>query len=98
MSESMKVRIDRMFRGDRYFAYGFVIVLWAVVLFVFFRVYETIGGGMVTTVLIGGGAMVLFLNTAAIVAMIHHYTHEKDFIYGLDIRHLDEMRSAKSQG
>jgi len=96
MTENMKTRINKMFRGDAIFAYGFVVVLWAAVIFVFLRVNSLVGGGTVMTVLTIAGALVLLFNTAAIVAMIKHYSHEKDFIYGLDIRHLDEMRKAKN--
>lgn len=98
MSEDMKLRIDRMFAGDRLFAWGFVAVLWVVILFVFIKVYAIIGGGTIATVLMVAGALVLLFNTAAIAAMIRHYGHEKSFIYGLDIRHLDEMRAAKKRG
>ena len=98
MSEDMKIRIERMFAGDRLFAWAFVVVLWAVVLFVFVQIYAIIGGGPIATVLIIAGALVLLFNTAAIAAMIRHYSHEKSFIYGLDIRHLDEMRTAKKRG
>jgi len=38
---------------------------------------------------------VLLFNTASIVAMLRHYTSDKHFIYGLDLKHLDEMRRAK---
>jgi hypothetical protein len=44
--------------------------------------------------LIGGGA-ILVLNTAAIMAMLHHYREDRDFMYGLDIKFLDEARAAK---
>ena len=42
-----------------------------------------------------GGAAVLLFNTASIGAMVQHYQEDKDFIYGLDIKHLDEMRGRK---
>jgi hypothetical protein len=41
------------------------------------------------------GAGVLALNTAAIVAMLRHYTDDKQFIYSLDLKHLDEMRKRR---
>lgn len=95
MSEEMQSRIAAMFRGDKIFALGFVAVLWVVVLFVYFSVRETIGGGAIANVLVVGGALVLVFNTAAIFAMIRQYAAERNFIYGLDIRHLDEMKRAK---
>ena len=95
MPEEMQARIAAMFRGDRIFALGFVVVLWVVVLFVYFSVRDTIGGGAIANVLVVAGALVLLFNTAAIFAMIRQYAAERDFIYGLDIRHLDEMKRAK---
>ena len=44
--------------------------------------------------LIGGG-LVLLYNTAAILAMLRHYREDRDFMYGLDIKFLDEARAAK---
>lgn len=95
MSDEMQTRIAAMFRGDKIFALGFVAVLWLVVLFVFFSVRSTIGGGTIMNVLVVAGALVLLFNTAAILAMIRQYAAERDFIYGLDIRHLDAMKRAK---
>lgn len=95
MTEDMNTRILKMFQKDVLFAYGFVAGLWAVYLFVFYRVMSLIGSGSIVTVLLISGALVLLFNTAAIVAMIRHYAHEKETIYGLDIRHLDEMALAK---
>ena len=37
----------------------------------------------------------LIFNTAAILAMLRHYREDRDFIYGLDIRFLDEARAGK---
>ena len=38
------------------------------------------------------GAIVLVYNTAAILAMLRHYREDRDFMYGLDIKFLDEAR------
>jgi len=46
-------------------------------------------------VLLIGGAAVLLFNTASIGALVRHYKEDKQFIYGLDIKHLDEMRGHK---
>ena len=37
-------------------------------------------------------------HTPSIAAMISHYSHDKEHIYGLDIHYLDEMKKAKGQG
>lgn len=98
MPEEMQARITKMFQGDKAFAFGFVVVLWCVVLFVFWRVLGTIGSGTIANVLLVAGALVLVFNTAAILAMVKQYSNERDFIYGLDIRHLDEMKRSKRNG
>jgi len=36
--------------------------------------------------------MVLLFNTAAILAMVNHYKHDKTYIYSLDIRHLEKLK------
>ena len=38
------------------------------------------------------GAVVLLFNTAAILAMLRHYREDRDFMYGLDIKFLDEAK------
>ncbi len=97
MTQKMDDRIQKMFRGDLLFAWTFVAVLWAAVVFVFFSVSALIDDATIRAVLLIGGGLVLFFNTAAIFAMGRHYAHEKQFIYGLDIRHLDEMRRMRGK-
>lgn len=96
MSKKIQDRIDGMFRGDRMFALGFVAVLWVVVFFVYVSIRNLIGGGTIANVLIVAALLVLIFNTAAIFAMLRQYAAERNFIYGLDIRHLDEMKRAKN--
>jgi hypothetical protein len=93
MSQQMRNRIQSMFVMDAIWASAFVAVLWAVILYVFFQITPLTQDSGVDTVLVIGGGLVLLFNTAAIVAMVRHYSHDKDFIYGLDIRHLDEARA-----
>ena len=92
VAPSLSDRIDKMYNHDRLGASAFVVVLWFVVLFVLFSIWPAIENGTIRTILVISGAGVLALNTAAIVAMLRHYSHDKEFIYGLDIKHLDEMR------
>lgn len=96
MPSDMKARIRAMFLGDAVWAVCFVAVLWVVVGFVFFAITRIVPDKGVTVALVVGGGLVLLFNTAAIAAMLRHYAHEKNFIYGLDIRHLDEMRAARA--
>lgn len=88
-------RIDKMHGRDRMGAIAFVVAMWMAILFVLFVVWPFIATPAIRTILIIAGALVLGLNTAAIVAMLRHYTHDKHFIYGLDLKHLDEMRSRR---
>lgn len=92
---SLEDRIDRMHRRDRIGALTFVVVLWFVVLFVLISIWPSIGIGSIRTILAVCGAGLLILNTAAILAMLHHYESDKHFIYSLDLMHLDEMRRQK---
>ena len=39
-----------------------------------------------------GALLILIFNTASMLAMIKHYQADRDHIYGLDIKHLDENR------
>jgi archaellum biogenesis protein FlaJ (TadC family) len=92
---SLDARIDRMHQGDRRGALAFVIALWLTVLFALFTVWPLITDGGIRMVLAIAAVLVLAFNTAAIVAMLRHYNDDKSFIYGLDIKHLDEMRRRK---
>ena len=94
-ARSLDARIDRMHQGDRRGALAFVIALWLTVLFALFTVWPLIGDGGIRIVLAISAVLVLAFNTAAIVAMLRHYHDDKSFIYGLDIKHLDEMRRRK---
>ena len=95
-ARSLDARIDRMHQGDRKGALAFVVGLWITILFALFTVWPLIGDGSIRAVLAISAILVLAFNTAAIVAMLRHYHSDKSFIYGLDIKHLDEMRRRKS--
>lgn len=82
-----------MFSTDRLWASGAVLVLWATYFFVFWEVYQSAHNENVIIALAVSGALVLLFNTAAIIAMITHYAHDKESIYGLDIRYLDAMKN-----
>lgn len=92
MAESMQARIDAMFRRDKLWAFGFVLVLWAVLAFVFFSINPLIPDNTMRVVIAVAAVILALFNTASILAMISHYSHDKNFIYELDIRHLDEAR------
>ncbi|MGE3831888.1 MAG: hypothetical protein AB7F76_12910 [Parvibaculaceae bacterium] len=88
-------RIEAMYRGDCRGAWTLVAVLWIVILFVLFMTWPLIPDTTIRTVVVIGAAAILLFNTAAIYAMVKHYAEDKDFIYGLDIKHLDAMRAQK---
>ena len=46
----------------------------------------------VRTVVLLAAAAVLIFNTASVGAMVRNYAADKHFIYGLDIKHLDESK------
>ncbi len=101
MEGSNAERIDRLFRRDTMLATGFVVVLWATVIYVFFMIAPLVEETAITVVLAIAGAAVLLFNTASITAMLRHYTHDKADIYGTDLRHQDalvEMKRAERHG
>lgn len=85
-------RIDRMHARDRAGLIVFVAVLWCTLLFALFSVWSFISVPAIRIILSVSCGLVLTFNTAAIIAMLRHYADDKHFIYGLDIKHLDEMR------
>lgn len=84
-----------MHRRDVQIAWAFVIGLWLSVIFVALATWSLAPTSGARTLLMTGGAIVLLFNTAAIMAMLRHYREDRDFIYGLDIKFLDEARAAK---
>jgi hypothetical protein len=85
-------RIEALYRSDVRGAWAFVIALWAVVLFVLIMSWSLIPDGTVRIVVLLAAAAVLIFNTASIMAMLKNYAADKDFIYGLDIKMLDEAK------
>jgi len=88
----LKQRIEAMYRRDVLVAWAFVIGLWFAVIFVMIATWNLAPESTLRTILMIGGGCVLLFNTASMGAMVKHYKEDKDFIYGLDIKHLDEMR------
>ncbi len=84
-----------MHRSDVRVAWAFVIGLWVSVIFVAFATWSLAPSGGARILLLIAGAVILVFNTAAIMAMLRHYREDRDFMYGLDIKFLDEARAAK---
>jgi len=91
----LKTRIATMHRRDVLVAWGFVIGLWLAIGFVAMATWSLAPSPLARIVLLTGGAVILIFNTAAITAMLRHYREDRDFMYGLDIKFLDEARAAK---
>ena len=94
MSDLTK-RIEAMHRRDVTVAWAFVLGLWFAVIFVAIATWSLAPNGTARVLLLCGGSIVLLFNTAAIMAMLRHYREDRDFMYGLDIKFLDEARGRK---
>ena len=90
--QSLRSRIDSMRSRDRAMAWIFVVLLWVTIGFVYFATDQFITDNTLRVVLIIGALLILIFNTASMLAMIKHYQADRDHIYGLDIKHLDENR------
>lgn len=88
-------RIERMYRRDVAAAWLFVAVLWAVLAFVGYATWNLAPNDEARWLLLASGALVLLFNSLAIAAMLAHYANDKAFIYGLDLKHLDDMRRGR---
>ncbi len=84
-----------MHKRDVQVAWTFVIGLWLAMIFVAVATWDLAPDGTARLLLLTGGAIVLVFNTAAILAMLRHYREDRDFIYGLDIKFLDEARARR---
>ena len=94
---SMRERIDTMFRNDRLFAYALLLGVWLAVWFVVAQV-RALGppGVLMGLVYLSALALCIF-NTASIVAMVRHYEQAKEHIYRQDIEHLDANAVSNTQ-
>ena len=93
----LESRISSMHSRDTIIASLFVVGLWLAIGFVAWATWSLAPSSGARTVLLIGGVIVLVLNTAAIMAMLRHYREDRDFMYGLDIKFLDEARALKSR-
>lgn len=76
-------------------AWSDIILIWLAIGFVLISILNIVDDPVVRTVLIVSSALLVLFNTASVGSMTKHYAEDKDFIYGLDIKHLDENRAAK---
>ena len=88
---NLRDRMHTMFMRDCVSATILVVVLWLTILFVMLAVRPYMSHSVELACWLAA-AYLLLLNTSSIVAMIRHYGHDKEHIYGIDIRHLDAGR------
>jgi len=91
----LDLRIEAMHKRDVLIAWAFVAGLWLSMIFVAWATWDLAPAGAARVLLMIAGAIVLLFNTAAILAMLKHYREDRAFIYGLDIRFLDEAKARK---
>ncbi len=89
-------RIEAMYQSDKRGAWLLVALLWIAILFVLFMSWPYIPNTGVKIVSLLAAAAVLVFNTASIGAMVKHYEEDKEFIYGLDIKHLDAAKENRN--
>jgi len=92
----MQQRIEALYRSDVRGSIVLIVCLWAAVLFVLVMTWPYIPDQGIKVVVTVAAAAVLVFNTAAILAMVNHYKEDKEFIYGLDIKHADATRNRPS--
>lgn len=95
MNNNIKKRIHNMYVRDSIMAWSDIILLWLAVGFVLISILSIVEEPVIRLVLIVASALLVLFNTASVGSMTKHYAEDKDFIYGLDIKHLDENRAAK---
>ena len=88
-------RIEVMYRRDKLWAWALVLLLWITILAVLILSWPHIPNNGVRLAVLAAAAAVLLFNTASIAAMLNHYAEDKEFIYGLDLKALDEMKARK---
>jgi hypothetical protein len=88
-------RIQRLYRRDRLIAIVLVVALVGTLLIVY-RATGSFASPAVRAVLALSGGLLLVFNAASIWALLRHNREDKNFIYTLDIKHLDEYRGTRA--
>jgi hypothetical protein len=84
-----------MYLRDCFMAWFDVAFLWAIVLFVLYAILGIVQDPDIRLTLYIASALLLLFNTVSVFAMTSHFREDKDYIYGMDIKHLDANRAAK---
>jgi|EndMetStandDraft_4_1072995.scaffolds.fasta_scaffold101676_4 hypothetical protein len=97
MKQDLKSRIQRMFVQDCCMAYVDVILLWAAILFVLISILQIVQDSNIRLAMYIASGMLLVFNTASVLAMTKHFSEDKQFIYGMDIKNLDANKAAAAE-
>lgn len=97
MTKELAARIRSMYLRDCFMAWFDVLLLWATVLFVLFAILGIVQDSNIRLAMFAACAVLLLFNTASVYAMTKHFSDDKDFIYGLDLQHLDANRAVKAK-
>ena len=97
MSKDIKTRMNDMYQRDCWLAWFDVALLWAAVIFVLVAILGIVEDANIRLVLYIASAVLLLFNTASVFAMTKHLREDKEFIYGLDIQHLDANLAIKQR-
>ncbi len=95
MNNDMK-RMNDMYMRDCLMAWFDVALLWGAVVFVLIAILNIVQDSNIRLVLYIASFMLVLFNTSSVFAMTKHFREDKDYIYGLDIKHLDANRAAKN--
>ena len=96
MRNEINKRMNDMYLRDCLMAWFDVALLWAAVSFVLIAILGIVQDSNIRLVLYIASFMLMLFNTASVFAMTKHFKEDKEFIYGLDIKHLDANRAAKN--
>lgn len=97
MRNDIKKRMNDMYLRDCLMAWFDVALLWAAVIFVLIAILGIVKDENIRLVLYVSSFLLMLFNAASVSAMTRHFKEDKDFIYGLDIKHLDANRAAKAR-
>lgn len=95
MNNNIKKRIQNMYVRDCIMAWSDIILIWLAVGFVLISISSIVDDPLIKWVMIISSSLLVLFNTASVASMTRHYAEDKEYIYGLDIKHLDENRAAK---
>lgn len=94
MNKELAARIQSMYLRDCFMAWFDVVLLWATVLFVLFAILGFVEDSGIRLAMWVASAVLLVFNTASVFAMTRHFSEDKEYIYSMDIKHLDAHRAA----